>query len=119
MSATLTWPNRRSASSRPVLSRIASRRSRSVSRCCRAGRRAVMAPIITDGLSRHSVHTACMVVRMRYQTLGRAGLRVSDLFLGAMTFGDDWGWGAPPEECRRMIDAYAEAGGNVIDTANI
>lgn len=56
---------------------------------------------------------------MRYQTLGRAGLRVSDLFLGAMTFGDDWGWGAPPEECRRMIDAYAEAGGNVIDTANI
>ena len=34
-----------------------------------------------------------------------------------MTFGEDWGWGAPPEECRRIFDAYAEAGGNVIDTA--
>lgn len=40
-----------------------------------------------------------------------------ELFLGTMTFGQDWGWGAPPEKCRRMLDAYAEAGGNVIDTA--
>ena len=32
---------------------------------------------------------------MNYQLLGRSGLRVSDLCLGAMTFGDDWGWGAP------------------------
>ena len=36
---------------------------------------------------------------------------------GTMTFGEDWGWGAPPVECRRMFDAYADAGGNVIDTA--
>jgi hypothetical protein len=32
---------------------------------------------------------------MNYQLLGRSGLRVSDLCLGTMTFGDDWGWGAP------------------------
>jgi aryl-alcohol dehydrogenase-like predicted oxidoreductase len=55
---------------------------------------------------------------MRYRTFGRTGLRVSDLFLGAMTFGSDWGWGASPDECRTMVDAYADAGGNVIDTAN-
>jgi aryl-alcohol dehydrogenase-like predicted oxidoreductase len=55
---------------------------------------------------------------MRYRTFGRSGLRVSDLFLGTMTFGDDWGWGAPLDECRKMLDAYAEAGGNVVDTAN-
>lgn len=55
---------------------------------------------------------------MRYRTLGRSGLRVSELFLGTMTFGEDWGWGAPIEECRKLFTAYAEAGGNVIDTAN-
>lgn len=54
---------------------------------------------------------------MRYRLLGRSGLRVSELFLGTMTFGENWGWGASDEECRRMFDAYAEAGGNVIDTA--
>lgn len=54
---------------------------------------------------------------MRYRPLGPTGLRVSEVFLGTMTFGEDWGWGAPPEECRRMLDTYAEAGGNVIDTA--
>jgi aryl-alcohol dehydrogenase-like predicted oxidoreductase len=55
---------------------------------------------------------------MRYRTFGRTGLRVSDLFLGTMTFGSDWGWGASLDECRTMVDAYADAGGNVIDTAN-
>ncbi|HLG91949.1 MAG TPA: aldo/keto reductase [Acidimicrobiales bacterium] len=54
---------------------------------------------------------------MDYKLLGQSGLRVSEMFLGTMTFGEDWGWGAAPEECRRMIDVYAEAGGNVIDTA--
>jgi aryl-alcohol dehydrogenase-like predicted oxidoreductase len=34
-----------------------------------------------------------------------------------MTFGEQGGVGAPIEECRRMVDAYADAGGNVIDTA--
>lgn len=54
---------------------------------------------------------------MRYRLLGTSGLRVSEAFLGAMTFGDQGGVGAPAKECRRMVDAYAEAGGNVIDTA--
>jgi aryl-alcohol dehydrogenase-like predicted oxidoreductase len=54
---------------------------------------------------------------MRYRPLGTTGLRVSQVFLGAMTFGEQGGVGAPPEECRRMVDAYADAGGNVIDTA--
>ncbi len=55
---------------------------------------------------------------MRIRTFGRSGLRVSDLFLGTMTFGTSWGWGASPEESRKIFEAYAEAGGNVIDTAN-
>src|SRR2546425_6780313 len=54
---------------------------------------------------------------MRYRTLGTSGLRVSDLILGAMTFGEQGGVGAPLPECRRMLDMYAEASGNVIDTA--
>src|SRR5437879_8045593 len=55
---------------------------------------------------------------MRYTTLGRSGLRVSEAFLGTMGFGEDWGWGASVEESRKIFTAYAEAGGNVIDTAN-
>ncbi|MDQ3662395.1 MAG: aldo/keto reductase [Actinomycetota bacterium] len=56
---------------------------------------------------------------MRYRLLGQTGLRVSELFLGAMSFGEHEGGGAPPDECRRMLDLYADAGGNVIDTANV
>ena len=48
---------------------------------------------------------------MRYHLLGRTGLRVSELFLGAMVYADR-------DELGRMIDTYAEAGGNVIDTAS-
>ncbi len=55
---------------------------------------------------------------MHYKLLGRSGLRVSELCLGTMTFGDDWGWGAPKEESRRIFDAFVTAGGNFIDTAN-
>src|SRR5581483_7642555 len=54
---------------------------------------------------------------MRYRLFGASGLRVSELFLGAMTFGEQGGVGAPQEECARMLDLYAEAGGNFIDTA--
>ncbi|HEX7343321.1 MAG TPA: aldo/keto reductase [bacterium] len=54
---------------------------------------------------------------MRYKLLGRSGLRVSELSLGTMTFGEDWGWGASEVESRRMFDAYLEAGGNFVDTA--
>ena len=56
---------------------------------------------------------------MRYRIFGEhSGLRVSELVLGAGMFGTRWGHGAQPDESRRMIDAYAEAGGNFIDTAN-
>ena len=54
---------------------------------------------------------------MLYRLLGRSGLRVAELALGTMTFGEDWGWGAGPDECRRMLDRYAEVGGNFIDTS--
>lgn len=56
---------------------------------------------------------------MNYQLLGRSGLRVSDLCLGTMTFGEDWGWGASKDEARKIYDVYRAAGGNFIDTANI
>jgi aryl-alcohol dehydrogenase-like predicted oxidoreductase len=55
---------------------------------------------------------------MRYKLLGRSGLRVAELCLGTMAFGEDWGWGATKEESARILDAYAEAGGNFIDTAD-
>jgi aryl-alcohol dehydrogenase-like predicted oxidoreductase len=53
-----------------------------------------------------------------YRLLGRSGLRVSPLALGAMTFGTDWGWGADERDARRIFDAYVDRGGNFIDTAN-
>ncbi len=55
---------------------------------------------------------------MRYRLLGRSGLRVSELALGSMTFGEDWGWGASKEESRKIFETFVEAGGNLIDTAN-
>ena len=55
---------------------------------------------------------------MRYKLLGRSGLRVSELCLGTMTFGDDWGWGATKSQSKEIFDAFIEAGGNYIDTAN-
>ena len=54
---------------------------------------------------------------MRYKLLGKSGLRVSELCLGTMTFGEDWGWGASLEDSKRIFDRYAEAGGNFIDTS--
>lgn len=56
---------------------------------------------------------------MRYKLLGRSGLRVSELSLGTMTFGEDWGWGADKETCQKMFEMFANAGGNFIDTANL
>ncbi len=53
-----------------------------------------------------------------YVTLGRSGLRVSPLCLGAMTFGEDLGWGTPVKESEQIIDRFLELGGNFIDTAN-
>jgi aryl-alcohol dehydrogenase-like predicted oxidoreductase len=56
---------------------------------------------------------------MKYRLLGNSGLRVSEAALGTMTFGDDWGWGAAKDEARKVYDAFREAGGNFIDTANL
>ena len=53
-----------------------------------------------------------------YVTLGRSGLRVSPMCLGAMTFGEDLGWGTSVEESVQIMDRYIELGGNFIDTAN-
>jgi aryl-alcohol dehydrogenase-like predicted oxidoreductase len=59
-----------------------------------------------------------MMYPMKYHLLGKSGLRVSELCLGAMTFGEEWGWGASKEECHKIFNAYVDAGGNFIDTAN-
>src|ERR1700674_5682819 len=56
---------------------------------------------------------------MRYRIFGeRTGLKVSELALGTGMFGQTWGYGAPPEDVKRIIAAYADAGGNFIDTAD-
>ena len=55
---------------------------------------------------------------MKYRLLGNSGLRVSEAALGTMTFGEEWGWGSPRDEARKVYDAFREAGGNFIDTAN-
>jgi aryl-alcohol dehydrogenase-like predicted oxidoreductase len=56
---------------------------------------------------------------MDYRLLGSSGLRVSQLCLGAMTFGSEEAWCADRAESKAMFDAFAEAGGNFIDTADI
>ena len=55
---------------------------------------------------------------MRYKLFGTSGLRVSELCLGAMIFGDERGFGATKEESRAIFDTFVDAGGNFIDTAN-
>jgi aryl-alcohol dehydrogenase-like predicted oxidoreductase len=54
---------------------------------------------------------------MRIRTLGRSGLRVSELCLGAMTFGMP-GWGCGERESLALVDRFLDAGGNFIDTAD-
>jgi aryl-alcohol dehydrogenase-like predicted oxidoreductase len=56
---------------------------------------------------------------MKYKVLGKSGLRVSELALGAMTFGTESGIGVDKAESRKVYDAFREAGGNFIDTANV
>lgn len=55
---------------------------------------------------------------MRYRLLGNSGLRVSEMCLGTMTFGEDWGWGTAKDDSRRIYEAFRESGGNFFDTAN-
>src|SRR6201746_494988 len=56
---------------------------------------------------------------MKYNLLGRSGLKVSELCLGTMGFGTEGGWGADKETSFAIMDAFAEAGGNFLDTANV
>lgn len=53
-----------------------------------------------------------------YRTLGKSGLIVSPFALGTMTFGAGR-WGASETTSRNLFDAYVDAGGNFIDTADI
>lgn len=56
---------------------------------------------------------------MHYRIFGRTtGLRVSELALGTGNFGTRWGHGAEPAGARSILDGYADAGGNFIDTAD-
>src|SRR3989442_13730935 len=54
-----------------------------------------------------------------YVTIGNSGLRVSPFCLGAMTFGEDWGWGSSVAESEQIMARFLERGGNFIDTANV
>jgi aryl-alcohol dehydrogenase-like predicted oxidoreductase len=56
---------------------------------------------------------------MNYKLLGRSGLKVSELCLGTMDFGTEAGWGADKETSFAIMDAFANAGGNFLDTANV
>ncbi|WP_188936544.1 aldo/keto reductase [Puia dinghuensis] len=56
---------------------------------------------------------------MRYKLLGRSGLKVSELCLGTMGFGTEAGWGADRETSFAIMEAFANAGGNFLDTANL
>ena len=49
-----------------------------------------------------------------YVSLGRSGLRVSPFCLGAMTFGEDWGWGSTVADSERILDRYIDLGGKHI-----
>ena len=55
---------------------------------------------------------------MRYKLFGKSGLRVSELCLGTMTFGTEWGTGADKAESQAMFEYFVAKGGNFIDTAN-
>src|ERR1700674_4825963 len=76
------------------------------------------------GMCRQSGHKSRLIVAERimslndYVTLGHSGLRVSPLCLGAMTFGEEWGWGATVAESGAILGRFLERGGNFVDTAN-
>lgn len=53
-----------------------------------------------------------------YRTLGRSGLSISPLALGTMTFGTSR-WGSGEDGSRAVFNAYVDAGGNFVDTADV
>lgn len=56
---------------------------------------------------------------MKYTVFGKTGLKVSQVALGTGNFGTGWGYGAEPDTCKAMFDAYAAAGGNFVDSADV
>ena len=56
---------------------------------------------------------------MQYKTLGTTGVPLAQIALGTANFGRRWGHGADAAESAAILDAYAEAGGNFLDTADI
>lgn len=56
---------------------------------------------------------------MKYTVFGKTGLRVSQVALGTGNFGTGCGYGADPDAAQAVFNAYAEAGGNFIDTADV
>ncbi len=55
---------------------------------------------------------------MKYKLLGPSGLKVSELCLGTMGFGTEWNWGVDQTASFKILDTFANAGGNFLDTAN-
>ncbi len=55
---------------------------------------------------------------MKYRSLGRTGLKVSEISLGTMIFGEQSGRATPEAEAKEILSAFVEAGGNFIDTTN-
>jgi len=55
---------------------------------------------------------------MKFTFMGKSGLRVSEICLGTMTFGLEFGWGNTKEASQEVFQTFVEAGGNFFDTAN-
>lgn len=56
---------------------------------------------------------------MKYHRLGLTGALVSEISLGTGNFGTRWGHGATQADSETILNAYADAGGNFIDTADV
>jgi len=56
---------------------------------------------------------------MKYRFLARGGLRVSEVALGTMTFGDEWGMGSRRLKAQKVYETYPRQGGNFIDNCEL
>ena len=56
---------------------------------------------------------------MRYKVFGeRTGLKVSEFALGTGLLGNAYGYGTEPDEIQKILEGYAEAGGNLFDLSD-